>query len=309
MIVLSLISLSHALTGTPDSWDVTFVDPEEALQPAPPHQVLEPALGNVGTHNVYTMGDDALELIQLPFTWNWYGSDYNEAWVSSNGVLFFEGETSSAVGSCPTDNLWSGIAPLWQDWSSVTVETAVFGRYPYRTFLVDWQGQHATVGGNGRVQLWMTEGAGNPQVSLFMTMLSSVIPQSILVLQATVVYKVKPLVQGLHGVVSNPCPVIGRHGLVVQAKCQWRQRFAVMTCFRNGWGMIIFPLLGTNNLGCGCIRRWSRRSYRRESRWVCCEYIHLECNRHYPLKRHLMRHGTLLDPRTVHLVFRWRSEI
>ena len=50
--------------------------------------------------------------------------------------------------------------------SGVTVETAVFGRYPYRTFLVDWQGQHATVGGDGRVQLWMTEGAGNPQTIL-----------------------------------------------------------------------------------------------------------------------------------------------
>ena len=166
MILFSLLSLTYALTGTPDSWDMTFVDSEEALQPAPPHQVLEPVLGNVGSHNVYTMGDDSLELIQLPFTWSWYGVDYNEAWISSNGVLFFEGETSSAIGSCPTDNLWSGIAPLWQDWSGVTVETAVFGRYPYRTFLVDWQGQHATVGGDGRVQLWMTEGAGNPQTIL-----------------------------------------------------------------------------------------------------------------------------------------------
>ena len=166
MILLALTSITHALTGTPDSWDVTFVDSEEANQPAPPHQVLEPALGNSGTHTVYPMSDDSLELIQLPFTWDWYGLDYSEAWISSNGVLFFEGETSSSVGSCPVDNLWSGIAPLWQDWSAVTVETAVFGRYPYRTFVVDWQGQHPVAGGDGRVQLWMTEGAGNPQIIL-----------------------------------------------------------------------------------------------------------------------------------------------
>ena len=66
MILFSLLSLTHALTGTPDSWDVTFVDSEEALQPAPPHRVLEPSLGNVGTHSVYTMSDDSLELFSCP---------------------------------------------------------------------------------------------------------------------------------------------------------------------------------------------------------------------------------------------------
>ena len=164
MLLFSLLSLTHALTGNPDSWDVTFVDSEESTIPAPPFQVLNPTLGNAGSHSVYPLADDDLVLLDLPFDWTWYGSVYNEVWVSSNGVLFFEGENSSAVGSCPGDNLWSGVAPLWQDWSNVTVQTAVFGQYPYRNFVVDWTGAHAVVGGDGHVQVWLTEGAGTPKV-------------------------------------------------------------------------------------------------------------------------------------------------
>ena len=72
MILLALTSITHALTGIPDSW-MSFVDSEKASQPAPTAPVLDPALGKSGTHSVYSMGDDALELIQ-PFHVNGMGS-------------------------------------------------------------------------------------------------------------------------------------------------------------------------------------------------------------------------------------------
>ena len=63
MLLFSLLSLTHALTGIPDSWDVTFVDSEEASIPAPPFQVLDPTLGNAGSHSVYPLAADDLVLL------------------------------------------------------------------------------------------------------------------------------------------------------------------------------------------------------------------------------------------------------
>ena len=163
MLLLAFTSLVHALSGTPDSWNMTFVDSEAVSIPAPPYRLMDPTLGDPNLHMVYAMGDDEVQQVSLPFEWSWYGTVYDAVWVSSNGVLFFEGENASAQGSCPGDNLWSGVAALWQDWSNVTVQTAIFGQHPNRAFVVDWSGEHATVGGSGHVQVWLTEGAGTPR--------------------------------------------------------------------------------------------------------------------------------------------------
>ena len=67
-------------------------------------------------------------------------------------------------GSCSGSNTWSGIAGLWQDWSNVDFRMAQVGVFPYRAIVFDWQGEHATVGGDGHIQIWLSEGGGYPQV-------------------------------------------------------------------------------------------------------------------------------------------------
>ena len=87
--------------------------------------------------------------------------------MSSNGVLFFEGETDSPIGSCPSaNNTWSGIAALWQDWEPVSVR--------YQKWSVSksdfWRG----VDGRscrfswfrGVVQVWMMEGGRGQSVAI-----------------------------------------------------------------------------------------------------------------------------------------------
>ena len=85
--------------------------------------------------------------------------------IFSNGVLFFEGETDSPVGSCPSaNNSWSGIAALWQDWEPVSVRYQEFGAYPNRIFGVEWMGEAAGFpGSEGVVQVWMMEGGQRGQ--------------------------------------------------------------------------------------------------------------------------------------------------
>jgi len=209
---------------------------------------LNPTLGNAGSHSVYPLADDDLVLLDLPFDWTWYGSVYNEVWVSSNGVLFFEGESSSAVGSCPGDNLWSGIAPLWQDWSNVTVQTSVFGQYPYRNFVVDWTGSHPVVGGDGHVQVWLTEGAGTPRVVVVLDDIQFGIPVSTMERMPMWEFKVKRLELGLNGGVWIPYPINEARGLDVLGIYQWLQKSGRMICCNSG--------LEINTFCIGHVRFW-----------------------------------------------------
>ena len=154
----ALLLNSWALTSGPDGYGVYLVDSTESL--GPPFATLD-------LSNGYDLGlsGDQLTEVELPFTWFWDGSSYTSVWVSSNGVLFFEGETASAMGTCPSlDGSWSGIAGLWMDWEPISVRYQEYGAYPNRIFGVEWFGEAAGYSGSeGVVQVWLMEGGNSGQ--------------------------------------------------------------------------------------------------------------------------------------------------
>ena len=153
-----LFNNAFAYRGGPDTWGMELWDSQEV--DGPPFAYLD-----ISSQFSQNLADDELVELELPFSWHWYGGMYDAVWVSSNGVLFFEGQVDAASGLCPSlDNSWSGVAALWQDWDQVTLHYGEVGLYPNRAFVVEWQGAHAVVGGEGIVQVWLLEGNGHPQV-------------------------------------------------------------------------------------------------------------------------------------------------
>ncbi|MFT4974447.1 MAG: hypothetical protein ACI8S6_000329 [Myxococcota bacterium] len=149
-----------AASGGPDSGDGVFTDSTES--DGPPHGVLDLSGGSA-----LSLADDGLSTVSLPFDFEWYGTSYDEATISNNGTLFFDGAQSSPITTCPGGSgSWSGVAAFADDLDAGTVRTATLGRYPHRVFAIEWVVPHATAGGEGTVQVWLLEGAGRRQESV-----------------------------------------------------------------------------------------------------------------------------------------------
>ncbi len=160
LLLILLPGLAPGAAGGPDGGGVSYADSDEP--DGPPWGWLDTSGGTV-----HSLGDDDLERLTLPFDFGWYGATYDEAWVSSNGALFFEGATSDPTGSCPASGgSWAGIAAFWDDLEGATVRSRAFGQYPHRSFAVEWlDAGHPLAGGTGTVQLWLLE-AGSEAVVL-----------------------------------------------------------------------------------------------------------------------------------------------
>jgi len=149
-----------AATGGPDASNAVFTDSDEV--DGPPHGTLDLSGGTS-----LSLSDDGSEEVSLPFSFDWYGTEYDTVTVSNNGTLFFSDEQDTPVTSCPGGSgTWSGIAAFADDLDEGTVRYATFGRYPHRIFAVEWVVPHASVGGEGTVQAWLLEGGGRRQESV-----------------------------------------------------------------------------------------------------------------------------------------------
>ncbi|PLX85489.1 MAG: hypothetical protein C0617_04130 [Desulfuromonas sp.] len=144
-LLLALPATTLALTGGPDSFGYTFIDSEEAGGPAFEWEDI------AATGTLLPLGDDeGSPFLPLGFTFNFYGIDYTELKVSSNGFLGFSDFPSSgccSAGCCsgdpiPTaggkiDNL---IAGLWDDLDPANGQTSIYyetlGTTPNRRFVV-----------------------------------------------------------------------------------------------------------------------------------------------------------------------------
>ena len=89
LILLQLCSVAHALTGTPDTWGMTFVDSQTGAGVAPPVTTID----LTSVQSLQLSLDDVVE-VSLPFAWTWYGQTYSSIWISENGAAF-DGETVS----------------------------------------------------------------------------------------------------------------------------------------------------------------------------------------------------------------------
>jgi hypothetical protein len=92
-------------------------------------------------------GDDVSLTLTLPFTFKYYGVDYTTAWVNTNGVLNFQGAstTENNVAIPATSNPDAAIFAFWDDLfvdAAASVRTELLGTAPNRRFVVEWRNVH-----------------------------------------------------------------------------------------------------------------------------------------------------------------------
>ena len=113
VFVILFVSLVLARTGGPDIYGYVFRDSDE------PGVTFEWIDTTGGTIVPFSSGDDDRTIVMhLPFTFRFYGDEYDSVWVSTNGIIAFDGEdadefTNSSIPSLYTPNNF--VAPLWDD--------------------------------------------------------------------------------------------------------------------------------------------------------------------------------------------------
>lgn len=112
-IVLNVGDIRHAHTG-PDSYGYYIYDLYDVCTEAPSYEWVE--INGVGT--VVADGDDNTQTISLPFTFRYYGTDYNQISICSNGWIGFGSMTSTTYSNTDVPNSSEPnniVAPLWDD--------------------------------------------------------------------------------------------------------------------------------------------------------------------------------------------------
>ena len=146
--------LAVAGTGGPDGGGWEYIDSDETS--GPPHRTLD--IDDEGED--LGLADEDTAVVDLPFDVEFYGRDMDQITVGDNGTAFFAGAQAASSASCPgAGGSWSGVAAYWDDLQGGTVRSATLGRWPYRMFVLDWQGfTPAGASGTGQVQVWWQEG-------------------------------------------------------------------------------------------------------------------------------------------------------
>ena len=78
-------------------------------------------LNSAGDVNLLGLGsgnyvDDTYFTYNLPFTFNYFGTDYTQAFITTNGLITFDSGTSSYSDSVIGLASYKAIAPAWNDW-------------------------------------------------------------------------------------------------------------------------------------------------------------------------------------------------
>ncbi|MEV0561391.1 polymorphic toxin-type HINT domain-containing protein [Dactylosporangium sp. NPDC050588] len=96
-----------------------------------------------GSTTVALTGDESHTQISLPFAFNFYGTNYNSAYLSSNGLLSFTGQatdhTPTTLPNTAAPN--AALYPFWDDLNldaTSQVYTRTSGTAPNRQFAVEW---------------------------------------------------------------------------------------------------------------------------------------------------------------------------
>lgn len=127
--------------GGPDDFGYTFIDSNHAGGPA--FQWVD--ISSTGTQ--LSLSDDSYFFpIDLPFTFNFYGTDYTQAAVASNGTLYFQdtylGYDNMTIPTVIAFAPRSFIAVYWDDLNPAAqgdVYYQVMGTEPNRKLIVQWQ--------------------------------------------------------------------------------------------------------------------------------------------------------------------------
>ena len=125
---------------------------------------VTPGIVDTGNHC-----DDCVTSIELPFTFYFYGWEFNTAFVSSNGNLQFLTANPEPVDACRlTSSMGSSIYPYWDDLVTAGsscpggpcgIYTSVTGTAPNRVFHIEWRATyHRTGGGAVNFEIQLFEG-------------------------------------------------------------------------------------------------------------------------------------------------------
>jgi hypothetical protein len=89
--------------------------------------------------------DDGLVELDLPFTFTFYGTEYDQVQASSNGNLLFAADSVWFENEClnpqPAADMGDMIAPYWDDLDLTfegALQTEIVGQSPDRIFVVEW---------------------------------------------------------------------------------------------------------------------------------------------------------------------------
>lgn len=117
-----LVLSGHAASGGPDSYGYTWIDSDEAGGPIFQWVEIVPSLGGSGTLRTNLVCDDCHEAnIPLGFNFPFYGTNFSNITISSNGTVYFEdaylGLSNICMPGTPGYSMseYKFIAPLWED--------------------------------------------------------------------------------------------------------------------------------------------------------------------------------------------------
>ena len=99
-----------------------------------------------------TLTDDSAVEVDIGFSVDVYGTDYDKVWVGSNGTLAFSGRDTSYVNACFPRSTVRFLAALWDDLnpgaSGATVRHQTRGAGANRRFVVEWDVERLGASGN-----------------------------------------------------------------------------------------------------------------------------------------------------------------
>ncbi|MCC7430630.1 hypothetical protein IT568_07300 [bacterium] len=123
--------------GGPDTFGYTWKDSNESGGPT----YSWTSISGTGTLSTVSVEDDGTENVALPFTFNFYGTDYTSVNIASNGNIHFgtaDGDYSNST--IPDSDGPSGmVAVFWDDLNPLTTGSGdVFYETAGGNFVVEW---------------------------------------------------------------------------------------------------------------------------------------------------------------------------
>ncbi|MFO7651302.1 MAG: M6 family metalloprotease domain-containing protein [bacterium] len=133
--------VTGAFTGGPDGFGYTWIDSDTAGGPAFNFVDIASTGLRLG------VGDEARWRLPLPFTFRFYGTNYDTCWVSTNGWLSFGADpgtnaaTNTALPAAAAPN--AAVYAYWDDLNLVASDSAgvyqqTFGSSPNRYTVISW---------------------------------------------------------------------------------------------------------------------------------------------------------------------------
>ncbi len=162
--VISVSAPQSGRSGGPDNFNYTFNDSN--IIEGPTYEWIE--ISGTGTQVLSNTDDAVQDNVDLGFSFNYYGTNYSQLAISSNGLLFYSGVTNQyanePIGQSP--GVHGFIAPFWDDlvtYNGGKVYYQTLGTSPNRTFVTEWvDTQHIGISGQGIIfESILYEGSNN----------------------------------------------------------------------------------------------------------------------------------------------------